>query len=212
MLKLRTNQTKLDDRSITELLQKELKITGNLDAILQDDFIDYMTNKRYIFSQKKLTKDECQLIYWKIWQYNGWRPMNFAALIQFIADKKNTKTLELAQSLASDQQLRRQIQSKQSTPILFRELVKYGYTYGISFLEQSLKPLMDKDNLVDVTNIKLLFNSLSIKYNQQNIDDLRYYLADNGVIVLENYQQSKYLTSRIFINCQNLFQLIEQEA
>lgn len=77
------------------------------------------------------------------------------------------------------------------TPRLFTEIIKIAYTYGLTFLLNSFNPLrltqIGKENLVEYSNIRIFFTSLQITFNDQELGELNKYLANERVLVLDNY-------------------------
>ncbi len=67
-------------------------------------------------------------------------------------------------------------------PKLFKDLLKLANNFGVKFMQSSLYPLQDIDDLIEINKMKFYFQNLAIAFSSEDFLDLRDYLAENAAL------------------------------
>lgn len=106
------------------------------------------------FSEVLLTDDEMALLYYRIWEdssFGCFTALNFAA---WVNKNRGAKLRELRSIGLTEQEQKRILRKEEATlPLLFKELVKYAYSFGLNFLMTSMKPIVERENYIMLGNI-----------------------------------------------------------
>ncbi|EAR90883.2 hypothetical protein TTHERM_00144880 (macronuclear) [Tetrahymena thermophila SB210] len=176
----------------------------------EDDFSKVIQEH---FKELKLTEDEISLLHYRIWEDNNFAQFTFETLSRWVIKNRNQKLREL-RTLGLSEQDQRRILNKQEaqSPKLFKQLVKYAYSFGLNFLMTSLSPIIERDNYILLNNITLYFKSLGIQFVPQDINDLKFYLANHGCIHLQDKSEQGFLNTSLLLDTKKLVDLITREA
>ncbi|KRW99167.1 hypothetical protein PPERSA_07410 [Pseudocohnilembus persalinus] len=154
-----------------------------------------------------------------------WKNYNFKVLtlkhfIDFVIEQKELTTYELNKITQNSDKIKKKTVQYEKVPRLFRELVKYAFQFGPSFMEQSLRPLEEaseeRKNLFELSNLRHYFNSQNIHYEDKEINDLKLFLSQEGVVTVDPsvpriQRQNSLGNYNCYIHIQKLMKLIEKQ-
>jgi len=117
------------------------------------------------FGEIKLTNDEVSLLYNRIWEDSNYGSFTYKTISTWICKNRSQRIRELRTIGLTESQQKRILNKEQATaPKLFKELVKYAYSFGLNFLVTSLKPIIEREQHIMLNNIQLYFKSLGIAF------------------------------------------------